>query len=146
MRPLNEEIKLIKVSDVAAADTTSINSSGVDLSQSGGWDGVMFLVSFGTGATGNLIFAEQSSDDGSADAYTALKGSALVPGSSDEDQWLDIFRPQEQWVRCVADRGTSSTIENMWAILYRGRSKPYSNITSGTIIGKAHVSPAEGSK
>ncbi len=147
MRPLNQEIKLIKVSDVTAAGTTTISATGVDLSADGGWDGVFLFGSFGTAAADNLLHAEQSSDDGSADAYADLADSQVsAGGNSNEEQWVDIFRPQEKFVRVVADRGTSTTIENMWAILYRGRSKPFSNVTAGTINGIALVSPAEGTK
>ena len=146
MRPLNEEIKIVKVSDVTAAGTSTISATGVDLSADGGWDGVLLFASFGTAAADNLLHAEQSPDDGT-EAYADLENSQVsAGGNSNEEQWVDIFRPQEEWVRVVADRGTSTTIENMWAILYRGRSKPYSNITAGTINGIALVSPAEGTK
>ncbi len=146
MRPLNEEIKLVKVSDVTSAGTSTISATGVDLSADGGWDGVLLFASFGTAAADNLLHAEQSPDDGT-EAYADLADSQVsAGGNSNEEQWVDIFRPQEKWVRVVADRGTSTTIENMWAILYRGRSKPYSNITAGTINGIALVSPAEGTK
>lgn len=147
MRPMNEEIKLIKVSDVTAAGTTTISSTGVDLSADGGWDGAFFFGSFGTAAADNLLHVEQSSDDADADAYADLADSQVGAGAgSNEEQWVDIFRPQEKWLRVAADRGTSTTIENMWVILYRGREKPYDNNTVGTIKGVALVSPAEGTK
>lgn len=147
MRLLNEEIKIVKVEDHTAAGTTDVTSDGVDLSANGGWDGVLFITSVGTAAADNLMHAEQSSDDGSADTYGDLEGGEIdLSGASDEDQWLDVFRPTKKWVRVVAQRGTSSTQESIWAILYRGRQKKYSNLTSGTIYGKALISPAEGTK
>ncbi len=146
MRPLNEEIKLIRVGGVTSAGTSTISATGIDLSTFGGWDGIFMFASFGTAASDNLLHAEQSPDDGT-EAYADLLASQVsAGGGSNEQQWVDIFRPQEKWVRAVADRGTSTTIEAIWAILYRGRSKPYSNIIVGTINGIALVSPAEGTK
>lgn len=147
MRPLNAEIKLVKVQDVTTAGTSTISADSVDLSADGGWDGVFLFASFGTAAADNLLHVEQSSDDADADAFADLLGSQVsAGGNSNEDQWVDIFRPLEKFIRVVADRGTSTTIGDIWAILYRGRSKPFSNITVGTINGIALVSPAEGTK
>lgn len=147
MRPLNEEIKIVKVQDVTTAGTSTISADSVDLGADGGWDGVILFTSFGTAAADNLLHAEQSSDDAGSDAFADLEDSQVsAGGNSNEDQWVDIFRPQEQFVRVVADRGTSTTIGDIWAILYRGRTKPFSNITAGTINGIALVSPAEGTK
>ena len=140
---LSEQTKLIRVAAAAAAGTTDVNGTGVDMQADGGWDGVLFLASFGTAAADNLIHAEQSEDNSS---FADLEASEVDAGASDEQQWLDIYRPRERYVRPVAIRGTSSTLENMWAVLYRGRHLPYGNVTSGTIAGKALVSPAEGTK
>ena len=141
---LSDEIKLIKVKDHTAAGTTAVNSDGVDMQQNGGFDGVLFLGSFGTAAADNTVNAAQSSDDGSADDYTDLAGTSVASGTSDEDVWLDIYQPSKRYVRLEAARGTSSTFESVWALLYRARSVPVDNTTSGTIIGEAHVTPAEG--
>ena len=141
---LNEQVKFIKVKDHSTADTTDVNSDTVDLQASGGWDGAMFLTSYGTAAANNLMHCETSDDDSS---WNDLAGGEIdLGGASDEDQWLDVYGNKERYIRVVAQRGTSSTLESVWAILYRGRSLPYSNLTIGTICGKALVSPAEGTK
>lgn len=141
---LSNNVKITKVSDVASANTTDVTSSSVDMA---GWDGVLFLTSYGTAAADNLMHAEQSSDDGSSDTFADIAGSEVdLSGASDEDQWLDILEPTERYVRVVAQRGTSSTLENIWAIQYRGRSLPQSNLTSGTIYGKQIYRAAEGTK
>ncbi len=138
-------VKLIKVKDHSTAATSAVNSDGVDMWQDGGYDGVLFLTSFGTPAVDNTINAAQSDDDGSVDDYTDLEASKTVPGASDEDAYLEIFRPTKRWVRCEAARGTSSTLESIWALLYGPRdSRKVTNVVSGTITGKSLISPAEG--
>lgn len=141
---LSEQVKLIKVQDHTAAGTSAVNADGVDMDQNGGYGGVMFFTSFGTAASGNTINAAQSDDNGSTDDYTDLTGTSVTSGTSDEDVWVDIKRPTKRYVRCEAARGTSSTLESVWAILYDPRSMPVDNTTSGTIAGEAHLSPAEG--
>lgn len=141
---LSKQCKFIKVKDHSAAATTAVDSDGVDMDQDGGWEGVVFLTSFGTAAAGNTVNAAQSSDNALADDYTDLEGTSVSSGTSDEDVWLDIYRPTKRYVRLEAARGTSSTLESIWAILYRGKKLPATNVTSGTIIGEGHVSPDEG--
>lgn len=141
---LSDNVKLIKVKDHSAANTTAVDSDGVDMDQNGGYEGVLFVTSFGTPATDNTIKAQQSSDDGSSDSYGDLTGTLTAPAASDEDHWLDIYKPTKRYVRVEATRGTSSTLESIWAILYGPRSKPVDNTTTGTIVGEGHVSPAEG--
>lgn len=139
---LSSYVKITKVSDVAGANTTDVDSTGVDMA---GFEGVLFLTSVGTAAANNIANAQQSSDDGSADAYGDLAGTAVgLGGASDEDQWIDIYRPLKRYVRLHIERGTSTTVENIWAIQYGGRKQPVDNTTTGTIAGEAHTSPAEG--
>lgn len=136
---LSSRVKITKVADHSAAGTSAVNSTGVDMT---GWDGVLFITSFGTANANNTVNAAQSTDDSS---FTDLEGSSVASGSTDEDVWIDVYRPLERYVRLEAARGTSSTLESVWAIQYAGGRKfPIDNTTSGTIIGEAHVSPAEG--
>jgi hypothetical protein len=144
---LTEYCKLTKVADHTAAATTDVTSSSVDMQ---GWDGVVFFTSYGTAAADNLIHIEQSSDDGSSDTFTDVAGSEVnASGASDEDQFVDILRPEERYLRCIAVRGTSSTCESIWALQYRGRKAPFAsspNLTSGTIYGNRLQSPVAGTK
>ena len=138
MPQLSSSIKLTKVTDHTTAGTSAVNSGSVDMA---GFEGVIFISSFGTAASGNTVEAAQSTDDSS---FSDLLGSSVTSGSSDEDVWIDIYRPQERYVRAEFARGTSSTLESIWAIQYGAKKLPVDNTTSGTIIGEAHVSPAEG--
>src|SRR4051812_24922141 len=118
---LSARVKLIKVQDHTVAGTSAVNSDGVDMDQDGGYAGVLFLSSFGTAASNNTVNAAQSSDNGSADDFTDLTGTSVTSGTSDEDVWLDIYKPTNRSVRYEVARGTSSTLESIWAILYEPR-------------------------
>lgn len=138
---LSEKVKIVKIKDHSTADTSAVTSDAVDTQ---GYDGVLFVTSFGTAAAGNTVKVQQSSDDAAADAYADLTGTSVTSGTSDEDVFVDVQRPKERYLKLVAARGTSSTLESMYAILYNPRSLPIDNTTSGTITGETHLSPAEG--
>ena len=136
---LSSNVKITKVSDYAGAATSAINSASVDMS---GYTGVLFIGSFGTAAANNTMNAAQGADD-SAD-WVDLEGTSVSSGTSDEDVWIDVFRPTDRYVRAEVARGTSTTMETIWAIQYGPRKAPVDNTTSGTITGELHASPAEG--
>lgn len=139
---LSKSVKLIKVQDHTAAGTDAVNSTGVDMDQDGGYLGVMFMTSFGTAAANNTANLAQGADNSSD--WVDLTGTSVTSGTSDEDVWLDVYKPTDRYVRMEIARGTSSTLESIWAILYEPRVCPVDNTTSGTIIGEGHVSPSEG--
>lgn len=138
---LAEQVKITKIADHTTAATSDVTSAAVDMQ---GYEGCLFLTSFGTAASNNTIKLQQSSDDGSTDAYADLTGTSVASGSSDEDVWIDIQRPKERYLKLVGLRGTSSTLESIWAIQYNGRTVGIDNTTSGTITGETTLTPAEG--
>jgi hypothetical protein len=111
------------------------------MAQNGGFDSVCFVTSFGTAASGNTAEVSQSSDDSS---FSDLAGTNVTSGSSDEDVFVDVKRVEKRYVRLEVARGTSSTLESIWAILYNAKNVPVDNTTTGTIAGEQHASPAEG--
>jgi len=139
MPNLSSNVKITKVADHAIADTSPINSTYVDMS---GYEGVLFVTSFGTAADNNTINAAQCATTGGN--YEDLEDTSVTSGTSDADVWLDVYRPSERYVRCEVARGTSSTCESIWAIQYGARKAPVDNTTSGTITGELHASPDEG--
>lgn len=142
---MSSRVKLIKVQDHTTAATSAVNSDGVDMDQDGGYAGVLFFSSFGTAAANNTVNLAQSSDNGSTDDYTDLTGTSVSSGTSDEDVWLDVYKPTKRYVRLEAARGTSSTLESIWAVLYEPRNTvSVDNTISGTIVGEGWVSPSEG--
>ena len=128
----------IAVSAPTAAGTSAVNSASVDMT---GYEGVIFITRFGTAASNNTVNAAGGSDDSTFTDYT---GTSVASGTSDENVWIDVFRPIDRYVRLEAARGTSSTLESVTAIRYGGRKQPVDNTTSGTIVGEAHVSPSQG--
>lgn len=135
---LSSNVKITKVSDHSTAATSAVDSSSVDML---GYEGVIFITSFGTANAANTINAAQSSNDSD---FTDLEGTSVSSGTSDEDVWIDVYRPSDRYVRCEAARGASSTLESIWAIQYGARKAPVDNTTTGTITGEVHASPDEG--
>lgn len=138
---LSENCKLVKLADHSTAATSTVTSAALDTQ---GYGGAWIFSSFGTAAADNTVKVQQSDDDGSTDAYSDLLGTSVASGTSDEDVWVDVKRPAKRYLKLVAARGTSSTLESIWAILYNPTNVPVDNTTSGTIIGEAFVQPAEG--
>ena len=137
---LSEIVKIVKVQDHTAAGTSAVTSDVVDTA---GYQGCLFITSFGTAAAGNILKAQSGTNATVTDAADLL-GTSVVSGTSDEDVWIDVQAPAERYLRVVSARGTSSTLESIWAILYGPNVAPVANLLSGTIIGEAHLAPAEG--
>jgi hypothetical protein len=124
---LSDDVKIDRVVDATAAGTTDVNGTGLSMA---GYDGIMFIALLGTLTATQVtaLHAQQSSDDGSADAYTDIEGSATDPLGDDDDNdmlVLDIFRPQEAYVRPVVDRATANAvIDGVIAIRYKATNRP----------------------
>jgi hypothetical protein len=130
----------VKVADHSAASTADVVSSIVDLA---GYEGVVFMTSFGTANATNTLKVQQNTANqttGMAD----LLATSVVSGSSDEDTMVEIHRPQERYIQVTALRGASSTLESVWAILYGGTPGLAASSVSGTQVAELHSSPAEG--
>ena len=138
---LSDAVKLTKIKDHSTAATSEVSSDSVDML---GYDGALFFSSFGTADATNSLKLQQSSDDASTDAYSDLEGTSVASGTSDEDVWIDITQPGKRYLKLIATRGASSTLESMWVIQYKARALPVDNTTSGTIVGEQFNGPAEG--
>ena len=134
---LTEFVKITKVADHTTAGTGDVSCSSVDMAADGGYDGVVFVTSYGTAATDNILKAAGSSDDSSFTEYASTAQQAS--GSSDEDVILDIQRPLQRYVKPVPERGTSSTCESVYAIRYRSRNRP---VTSHDVTGTSAIQQA----
>jgi hypothetical protein len=133
---LNENVKITKLQDHTTAGTTTITSDELDML---GYDGVLFLTSYGTAATNNIATMTQGATGAEA-ATVAL----VTSGTSDEDIVLDVAPDAAvgRYVKLSCARGTSSTLESIWAIQYRGRNRPVVNALSGTIVVAQFNGPA----
>jgi len=128
---LSELIAIKKVKAYQTAGTSTITSDTVDM-QSENADGVLFLTTFETAAADNILKATHSDDDSS---YSDVSGGAVVPGASDEVQFVDIVSPSKRYLRASCARGTSTVLGEIYALLYRRRRGPADNTVAGTIAG-----------
>jgi hypothetical protein len=140
------DTKLIRVSGAVAAGSADItNLAGIDTA---GFDSAIFLVAMGaiTAGAATSIKLQQSSDDGSVDAYSDIAGTSLtIPDTGDNKLWvLEVIRPTKQWIKLYIARATqTSVVEAAIAILGGAHDKP---ITQPASVGgsELHVSPLEG--
>lgn len=147
MQNLSENVKFTRHSNAVAAGSTDIEpSNGVDMQ---GFEGVTFLVAFGTITAGAVtgIRAQQSDDDGDSDGWSDLEGTAVAVADDDDNQvfYLDIFKPLKRYVRCVVDRATqNAVVDGIFAIQYGTRAAPTTHDATTVGGGELHVSPDEG--
>jgi hypothetical protein len=140
-RNLLNNAKILAVGAAAAAGTSDVTGAAVDTA---GYQGVVFFTRFGTAAANNTLKVQQDTVVGMGGAAD-LVGSLVGGGASDELIIVEVHKPREQFVRAVALRGTSTTCDGIYAILY-GANEPQlaNNSLSGTQKAELHVSPAEG--
>ncbi len=139
---LTEYTKITKVKDHTTAGTGDVTSDSVDMQEDGGYDGVVFVTSYGTANANNILKASQSADDSTFTEYGST--AQVISGASDEDVILEIARPTKRYLKAVAERGTSSTLESIWAIRYGSRTRPVaSHAVSGTSAIVQASSPAD---
>ncbi|HRX84794.1 MAG TPA: hypothetical protein P5572_07230 [Phycisphaerae bacterium] len=133
---LSENTLTTLVKSYQSANTTAVNSDGVDMQ---GYDGVLFVVALGTAAANNTVNAAQGADN-SAD-WTDLEGTSVASGSN-KLVLLDVGKPTDRYIRCEVARGTSTTVDAIIAIRYRARTLPVDN-TDGASV-EQHFQPDEG--
>jgi len=139
MFPLSENVKITKIKAYQAANTTTITSDEVDME---GFEGVIFIADGGTAAANTGIKGRQDTATGMGTADD-LEGTSNLSDATQTDMVLDIFRPQERFLDCQVLRGTSTTIEAVWAIQYGAKKAPVDNETTAQAY-ELHVSPDEG--
>lgn len=145
MNNLLQDCKITRVMNAVAAGTTAQNGSTLDMS---GYDGVLFVASFGT-LTATQVTSLKAQQDAASGMGTAadLAGTLVGPladGDGNKCLALDVYRPQERYVRCVVNRATANAvIDGVIAIQYRSRKAP---VTQSTTIAfsEQHISPGEG--
>ena len=138
-----------RVSNAVAAGTTDINpSNGVDMS---GWDGVCFVFGFGTLTSGAVtgIRAQSSEDDGVADTYADIAGSAQTVADTESNKlrYMDILRPPERYVKPYVDRATQNAVlDFIIAIRYRAHGAVVQPVTQPATVagGELLVAPLVG--
>ena len=128
---LAENVKITQVSGPVTAGTTNVVSSSVDMAADGGWQGVMYVAVFGTGATNNQIKGQSSPDNST---FTDVANSTVPAANSETMQILDMVQPPSRYSQCVVLRGASTTVVQILAIQYKGRNAPYNNASSSKAV------------
>jgi len=138
---ITSNLKITKVEATAGAATSAVETDAVDMA---GFEAVAFLASLGTAAANNSVKAQQSNDAaGSPDDWSDLEGSAVDSASGVTDLVTEVYRPTKRYVRAVVTRGTSSTVEAVWAIQSGAAVAPVTNTSATQAVGLV-AGPAEG--
>jgi hypothetical protein len=127
-----------QVDGYVAAGVAPQSSDILDMS---GYDGVVFVAGFGTLIeAGTLdVYVEQNTANqaggmarlATTTAHTVTAGNALLTQSCIV---VDVYRPQERYVRCVVDPSDqNAVILGVVAIRYKGAKAP---VTQGTNVLK----------
>lgn len=141
---LINEVQIDRVMNAVAAGVTNQNGSVSDMQ---GYDGIMYIAFFGaitaTGVQG--LKAQQGVQPDLSDGADLAGSLVAVPDTgSNKCAVLDVYRPQERYLRPVVTRATANAvIDGVVAIKYKARSKP--TVQAATVAAsKLIVSPAEG--
>ena len=139
MKNLSKNSKITKLDATQGAAASDYNGGILDMQ---GYEGVVFLASLGTAAADNGLKVQQGAASNLSDAADLL-GTQLLSDGTQTDLVTEIIKPLERYVRPVVIRGTSSTIEAIWAIQYGNRKGAVNNATTAQAV-EIHSSPAEG--
>ena len=139
----NSKISSAVTPTAGVAGTADINGTILDMS---GYEGVLMLVRMGTITSGAVTSIKAQQDTDSAGGTMAdLLGTSQTIADTDDDEIfvIDLFRPQERYVRLVVDRGTqNAVVASAEYIQYGPKAAPVTQPTGTN--GETHVSPAEG--
>lgn len=123
-----------------ANGTSTVTSSIVDTA---GYKGVVFFTALSTANATNTIKVQQNTANQTT-GMSDLAGTSVTSGASDEHLIVEVHQPQERYVQVVVSRGASTSVGEIWAVLYDGTTSPSAISLSGTRIAEMHVQPAEG--
>jgi hypothetical protein len=137
--------KIVRHNNGAAAGTSTITpSAGVDVQ---GFNSAMFLVLLGTVTSTGVpsIKIQQSDDDGVADGYSDLEGTAFAATDADDDKIIavEILRPTKRYLKLILARTTANVVLDGIVCVLGNPIGPLP-ISQTTIGNEVHVTPAEG--
>jgi len=146
MHTFLENAKAARVMTAQAAGTDdTLTGSSVDTK---GFGRVVFVAALGAVvATGTAkLKAQQSSDDGAADAFADLLGTSVAGADDDDNKLLilEISNPRERYIRPALVRATANvTVDSITAFLLEPNEAP---VTQDTTVANSeiHHAPAEG--
>jgi hypothetical protein len=145
MAYLSDRVKIEIASNTTAgaAGTADITTAAVDTA---GYEGVLFIVPLGTIVSGAVTSIKVQQCDTTGGSYADLTGSAQTIADTDDDKllYVDVYRPQEQFLKLIVDRGTqNTTVGGVVAIKYGKRTLGTASHGTG-VSGEQWTGPAEG--
>lgn len=145
MRFLSELAKFDRIKTIQTVATAAVTSDIIDMA---GFDGVLFVVIFGAITDGTPSVKAQQDSDSAMGAAADLEGTSVAVDDADDDNkmlLLDIYQPDERYVRAVVTRGgsTGCVVDAILAIQYGARNEPVTQ-SADVVATERHVSPAEG--
>jgi len=146
MNELSKNVKITQAITVTngAAGTADITGAILDMS---GFEGVLMIVTFGaiTSSAVTSIKAQQGAAAAMGDAAD-LEGTGQTVADDDDEQtfYIDLYKPQERYVRLYVDRGTANAAVASAEYIQYGAKKVPTTHQATVISGETHVSPAEG--
>lgn len=138
------DVKIVQAITLTAgaAGITTVNGSAIDVS---GYDGVCFVVQFGTIVAGAVTSFKVQVDTTSgfgAPADLAGSGQTILDTDDDKVFYADIRGHKKGFARLVVSRATQNSTVSAVAYLYGGRSRPA--VHGAGVAGELWENPAEG--
>ena len=145
---LSKNVKIDQILGYFAAGQTERASAILDMS---GYEGVLFVASFGTIIEAGTIdvFADGDDENGAGSmaelagtaAYTVTEAAAALTYSCIV---LDVYKPLERYIRCNINPATSNAvILGITAIRYKGKMGPEAMTTPYPLKATMLISPDE---
>lgn len=138
-RNLSSDTKLTMVQLPVANATADPDSEFVDMS---GFDGVMFVGNLGTAdSTGVCTMAVETSATTKSTAFSALSGATISSSAGESDKMfvIDVYRPQERYVRTSITATTLIEYGGTTALQYLPIKAPTTH-TSTSLVGSVVLS------
>ena len=143
-KALSKDVKITMALDYASG-TSDRNGATLDMA---GYEGVLAVVKFATIAPGATTSIKMQSGAAALLGDAAdLLGTGITVEDDDDNQifYIDLFRPQERYVRVVIDKdGANAVAESAIYYQYNVYSVPVTNNVADLVTGEFHCSPAEG--
>jgi hypothetical protein len=118
----------VKISHVLGYFAAAQTNKDCDIIDMQGYDGVIFVASFGTMVSGSeidLIVAHSDTNSTGDMDKTEAEASATSDGTDDVQLIVDVYRPQKRYLEAQVEIDTEDAeIENVIAIQYRGSKMP----------------------
>lgn len=141
-RPLSGSCKFLRPENAVAAGTSDVDGDVIDMSQDGGYDGILLIVLLNTVVDASeltLSLRGSDSSDGSSSEEEAATETVVAATSSNKIMLLDVLRPEHRYVFSRIERDTqNATIDGVIAMLYRGRETPVTQ--DAVVLAEAMVS------